>query len=128
MTSSGAPAPRTRARHKVAALVIALGVITYVDRACISTLTPTIMSRFSLTKVQMGFVFSSFALAYAAFGIPAAWILDRKGVRTILTRMVLWWSAFMIATGAALGYSSLLAARFLFGMGEAGAWPAMALA
>jgi sugar phosphate permease len=127
MTPFGAPAPRTHARHKVVALVIALGVITYVDRACISTLTPTIMARFSLTKVQMGFVFSSFALAYAAFGIPAAWILDRKGVRTILTRMVLWWSAFMIATGAALGYPSLLAARFLFGMGEAGAWPAMAL-
>lgn len=114
-------------RHKVAALIVALGVITYVDRACISTLTPTIMARFSLTKVQMGFVFSAFALAYASFGIPAAWILDRKGARTILTRMVIWWSAFMIATGAAMGYTSLLAARFLFGIGEAGAWPGMAL-
>src|SRR5271170_8233801 len=106
MTSSGAPAPRTHARHKVAALIIILGVITYIDRACISTLTPTIMARFSLTKVQMGFVFSAFALAYASFGIPAAWILDRKGARTVLTRMVVWWSVFMIATGAAMGYTS----------------------
>jgi len=114
-------------RHKVAALIVALGVITYVDRACISSLTPTIMSRFSLTKVQMGFVFSAFALAYATFGIPAAWILDRKGARAVMSRMVVWWSAFMIATGAAMGYPSLLAARFLFGMGEAGAWPGMAL-
>jgi len=40
--------------------------------------------------------------------------------------MVVWWSAFMIATGAALGYASLLITRFLFGMGEAGAWPGMA--
>jgi ACS family glucarate transporter-like MFS transporter len=123
----GPPTIQTRARHKVAALVIILGVITYVDRACISTLTPTIMSRFSLTKVQMGYVFSAFALAYASFGIPAAWILDRKRVRFVLTRMVVWWSVFMVATGAAMGFTSLLLSRFMFGVGEAGAWPAMAL-
>jgi MFS transporter, ACS family, glucarate transporter len=123
----GFPAVQTRIRYKVAALVIVLGVITYVDRACISTLTPTIMARFSLTKVQMGYVFSAFALAYASFGIPAAWILDRKRVRFVLTRMVVWWSVFMFATGAALGFTSLLLSRFMFGVGEAGAWPAMAL-
>jgi ACS family glucarate transporter-like MFS transporter len=124
---AGPPATQTRTRYKVAALVIVLGVITYVDRACISTLTPTIMSRFSLTKVQMGYVFSAFALAYASFGIPAAWILDRKRVRFVLTRMVVWWSVFMVATGASLGFTSLIASRFMFGVGEAGAWPAMAL-
>jgi MFS family permease len=108
------------------ALVVLLGMITYVDRACISTLAPRIMADFSLSKVQMGLVFSSFALAYAGFGVPMARLLDRHGARTVLTWSVTWWSAFMIGTGAALGYGTLLVTRFLFGMGEAGAWPGMA--
>jgi len=44
----------------------------------------------------------------------------------VLTRIVLWWSAFTMLTGAARGYQSLLAIRFLFGAGEAGAFPNIA--
>jgi MFS family permease len=45
------------------------------------------------------------------------------GTRRVLTRIVAWWSAFTMATGLANSYTSLLAIRFLFGAGEAGAWP-----
>jgi MFS transporter, ACS family, glucarate transporter len=111
------PAPAvarpTRVRFKVTGLVIALGMITYLDRACIATLAPAITAEFSLTKVQMGFVFSAFAFAYAAFEIPTGLLLDRFGARIVLTRIVLWWSVFTIATGAAVGYVSLLVTRFL---------------
>jgi MFS family permease len=44
----------------------------------------------------------------------------------VLARIVLWWSALTAATGAALNYPMMLAIRFLFGMGEAGAWPCIA--
>ena len=74
----------------------------------------------------MGFVFSAFALAYAAFEIPTARLTDRRGTRLVLTRIVAWWSAFTLATGATVGYVSLLLTRFLFGVGEAGAWPGVA--
>ena len=40
-----------------------------------------------------------------------------------MTRIVVWWSSFTIATAAAFNYSSLLTVRFLFGVGEAGAFP-----
>jgi MFS family permease len=118
--------PPTRTRYRVVALVVLLGMITYVDRACLSTLAPRIMADFSLSKVQMGLVFSAFALAYAGFGVPMARLLDRHGARTVLTWSVTWWSAFMVGTGAALGFGTLVVTRFLFGMGEAGAWPGMA--
>jgi ACS family glucarate transporter-like MFS transporter len=118
--------PPTRARFKVTGLVLALGMITYLDRACIATLAPDISAEFSLSKVQMGYVFSAFALAYAIFEIPTARLLDRRGARKVLTRIVAWWSAFTLATGAAAGYASLLVTRFLFGVGEAGAWPGVA--
>src|SRR5687767_4055073 len=116
----------TRVRYRVVALVIALGMITYLDRACISTLAPAISQELSLSKVQMGYVFSAFALAYAAFEIPTGWFADRRGTRSVLARIVTWWSAFTIATGFAYGYTSLLVTRFLFGAGEAGAWPCVA--
>jgi len=118
--------PRTRVRFKVTGFMVALGMITYLDRACIATLAPAISAEFSLSKVQMSFVFSAFALAYAAFEVPTARLADRRGSRTVLTRIVVWWSAFTIATGAAVGYVSLLVTRFLFGVGEAGAWPGVA--
>jgi len=116
----------TRARYRVVTLMMTLGMITYLDRACIATLAPGIMRDLGLTTVQMGYVFTVFQLAYALFEIPTAWWADRKGTRLVLTRIVLWWSAFTAATGAAFGYPAMLAIRFLFGMGEAGAWPSVA--
>ncbi len=116
----------TRVRYQVVALAVLLAMVTYLDRVCISKLAPDIMRDLDLTKVQMAWVFSSFALAYAFFEIPTAWWADRAGTRRVLTRIVIWWSGFTIATAAAFSYGSLLVTRFLFGMGEAGAWPCVA--
>src|SRR5258708_8036620 len=74
----------------------------------------------------MGYVFSAFAVACALFGVPAAWWADRDGARRVLSLVVLWWSAFTMATAAAWNFASLLIIRFLFGVGEAGAWPSVA--
>jgi MFS family permease len=71
----------------------------------------------------MSYVFSAFTLSYAIFEIPTAWWADRIGSRRVVARIVAWWSAFTMLSGAAFNYASLLAVRFLFGIGEAGAWP-----
>lgn len=113
----------TRVRFKVVGFAVALAAVTYFDRVCISTLAPEIMRDLKLDRVQMSFVFSAFTLAYAVFEIPTAWWGQKVGTRKVLTRIVLWWSAFTVATGFAGGYHSLLVTRFLFGAGEAGAWP-----
>ena len=101
-------------------------MITYLDRACIASLAPGIMRDLGLTTVQMGYVFTVFQLAYALFEIPTAWWADRKGTRSVLSRIVIWWSFLTAATGAAFSYPALLVIRFLFGAGEAGAWPCVA--
>jgi MFS transporter, ACS family, glucarate transporter len=118
----------TRVRYRVVALALGLGLITYLDRVCISKLAPNIMEEFGLSKVQMAYVFSAFALAYALFALPAARWADRLGTRKLLAGIVAWWSAFTVITGATIGLVSLLVARFLFGAGEAGAWPCVAQA
>ena len=113
----------SRVRFRVVAFLMALAAVTYLDRVCISIVTPNIMRDLHLTNIQMSYVFSAFTLAYALFEIPTAWWADRVGSRSVLTRIVLWWSAFTMATAASFNYASILLVRFLFGIGEAGAWP-----
>src|SRR5688572_3548797 len=109
-----------KARFTLLKLMFALSIITYVDRVCVSTAAPNIRESLGLTPGQMGWVFSAFTIAYAVFEIPSGWLGDTMGPRKVLTRIVLWWSAFTAATGAVWNYTSLLVARFLFGAGEAG--------
>jgi MFS family permease len=115
----------TRTRFTLLRLMFALSIITYIDRVCVSTAAPHIREALQLTPRQMGWVFSAFTIAYAVFEIPSGWLGDTLGPRKVLTRIVLWWSAFTMATGAVWNYISLLIARFLFGAGEAGAFPNM---
>jgi len=113
----------TRVRYRVVAAAVALAGVTYLDRVCVGVLAPSIMADLRITPVQMSFVFSAFTAAYALFEMPTAWWADRIGSRRVLTRIVLWWSAFTMLTAAATSYAVMLAVRFLFGAGEAGAWP-----
>jgi MFS transporter, ACS family, glucarate transporter len=113
----------TRVRYRVLAFTVALAAVTYLDRVCISRAEGQISADLGLSPQQMGFVFSAFTIAYALFEIPTGAWGDRIGPRRVLTRIVIWWSSFTIATAAAFSYASLLAIRFLFGMGEAGAFP-----
>lgn len=113
----------SRVRYRVLALAVLLAGITYLDRVCISLTAPAMMRDLGLSKVQMSLVFSAFTLAYGLFEIPTGWWGDRIGTRRVLARIVIWWSSFTIFTAAAFNYFSLLVIRFLFGAGEAGAWP-----
>src|SRR5678815_5359841 len=112
-------ASATHVRYRVVGLATALGMITYLDRACIATLAPGIIRDLGLTTIQMSYVFTSFQLAYALFEIPTARWADQRGTRSVLARIVVWWSCLTAATAAAFSYPMLVAIRFLFGMGEA---------
>jgi sugar phosphate permease len=115
----------TRVRFAVVGFAVVLGMVTYLDRACIGTLEDPIMRDLGLSQHQLSYVHSAFALAYGAFGIFSAWWGDRIGTRIMLTAIVLAWSAFTMATGAAQGLISLIAIQFCFGASESGAWPAV---
>ncbi len=100
--------------------------IAYLDRVCISTAAPSMQAELGLSDPQMSIVFSAFTLSYALFEVPSGWLADRFGARLALSRIVVWWSAMTAATGLASGFGALAAVRFLFGIGEAGAFPATA--
>jgi MFS transporter, ACS family, glucarate transporter len=105
-----------------------LSLLLYIDRICISVAKEPITGALGLSEVQMGWVLSVFALGYALFQTPAGLLADRFGPRTILTAVVCFWSFFTALTAAAWSFVSLLVIRFLFGAGEAGAFPGIARA
>ncbi|MEA2625518.1 MAG: hypothetical protein QOD06_1563 [Candidatus Binatota bacterium] len=117
-------AAATRVRHGVVAFTLVMAAIGYLDRVSIATAAPAIRADLGLTDAQMGFVFSAFTFAYALFEVPSGWFADRYGARITLTRIVLWWSMMTALTGAATGFVSLIIVRLLFGLGEAGMFPA----
>ena len=76
-----------------------------------------------IDPIGWGWVTGMFTVAYCIFEIPTGMMGDRLGPRRVLTRIVVWWSAFTALTGAMTSFYPLLLTRFLFGAGEAGAFP-----
>jgi MFS transporter, ACS family, glucarate transporter len=113
----------TRVRYIVLGLTIAAYMITYIDRVVISSAVPSIQKEFGFSIVTMGWILSSFQWAYALFQIPGGWLGDRIGPRRAMTLIVSWWSLFTCFTVFAWSAGSMALIRFLFGLGEAGAFP-----
>ncbi len=109
--------------HRVLGLLSLLAIITYLDRVCIAVAGPRMQDSLHISPQAWGWVSSVFFISYAAFEIPTGALGDRIGPRRVLTRIVMWWSAFTSLTGMVTSYPLLLLVRFCFGMGEAGAYP-----
>jgi MFS family permease len=118
-----APGAASQVRFQVLGLLCLLTFILYLDRICIGQAASAIRQDLELSHTAMGFVLAAFTIAYGLFEVPTGRWGDRYGSRGVLTRIVLWWSAFTALTGAATGLVMLLVVRFLFGAGEAGALP-----
>lgn len=113
----------TRVRHIVLWLTVAAYMITYIDRVVISAAVPVIQQELGFSLVTMGWILASFRWGYALFQIPGGWLGDRIGPRRALALIVTWWSLFTSATALAWNALSMAVFRFLFGVGEAGAFP-----
>jgi len=110
-------------RWYVLLLISLMYLITYLDRVNISTAAPVISKELGFDKITMGVIFSAFVWSYALFQIPGGWLGDRFGPRGVLTTVVTYWSVMTAFTAAATGAVSFTIIRFLFGIGEAGAFP-----
>jgi MFS family permease len=109
-------------------LLAMLSVITYLDRVCIGVAGPKIQEELAISSKGWGWILGVFSVSYGLFEIPSGAWGDRYGQRKVLTRIVTWWSTFTILTGLVTSFNFLLATRFFFGAGEAGAYPNMAVA
>ena len=113
----------SRQRFVLISILFFHSMNTYMDRACIATAADRIMNDLHISLEIWGLILGIFAVGYALFQIPSGWIADHFGPRKALTIVVSVWSAFTALTGAATSAVQMLVLRFLFGVGEAGAFP-----
>src|SRR5882724_2093663 len=71
-------------RRNVLWLMVAVYMITYMDRVVIATAAPSIQKEFNFSLQTMGWIFSAFQIGYAACQIPGGWLGDRFGARRAL--------------------------------------------
>jgi sugar phosphate permease len=122
--SENATSPPSKTRWLVLLLISLMYMITYMDRTGISIAAPAMAKEFGLSQTALGIVFSVFLWAYALGQIPLGSLADRLGPRLVLLIIVPFWSLVTAMTAIAGGIASLIVIRFVFGLAEAGAFPA----
>src|SRR5579862_934152 len=105
------------------ALVLAAGLVNYIDRVTLSVAGPVIAGELRLRPSQMGLLFSAFLWTYGLAQVPVGTVVDRIGPRPLLAAAMTLWSAAQGAMGLAVGLPQLIAARLFLGLGEAPQWP-----
>jgi sugar phosphate permease len=110
-------------RWYILGLICLMYLITYLDRVIISNTAPEIRTEFGFDQKTMGWIFTSFVLAYALFQVPGGWLSERFGPRAVLAALVAYWSVMTAAVGLAGSWQAFMILLFLLGIGEAGAFP-----
>jgi ACS family glucarate transporter-like MFS transporter len=122
----------TFVRWIVAVLVMGFSFVSYMQRMNISLAAELMMPDLSLSKVQMGQIFSSFLWGYAIFQVFAGKLGDTLGPRITLTVAAILWGAMSVLTGLLPGRAlhgsltvliCLLLLRFILGAAEAATYP-----
>jgi MFS family permease len=99
-------------------------IFNTIDRGVVGIVAPLMRQELGLSDTQLGLLGGpAFAFFYAFMGIPIARLADRWSRVNVLALAVALWSAATAACGAALGFLSLLFARFFVAVGEAGGSP-----
>jgi sugar phosphate permease len=122
LPTTGTATP-TRTRWIILFLISLMYLICYMDRSNITVAQVEIAGQLGLSRTAMALVFSAFTWAYAIGQIPAGFLGDRFGPKKVLLVIMPWWAIAAAMTGGAFGLGSLFTARFLLGLGEAGAFP-----
>lgn len=113
-----------RLRWLILALLFLSTVINYIDRQALSVLVPTLREQLQLSSRDYGNITTAFLLAYTLAQIPIGMWIDKVGTRLGFSVSIVGWSIAAILHAFVTGPLSLIAARALLGVTEAGNWPA----
>jgi ACS family glucarate transporter-like MFS transporter len=132
MSDTVPSAKGTHVRWKILAMLFAITVINYADRATLSMVGPSMLSELGLNAMSLGIVFSAFGWSYAAGQIPGGWLLDRMGSKRVYGASLFFWSlctftmAFVGSLPGTAVVLTLFILRFILGWVESPAFPANA--
>ncbi len=99
-------------------LLIAAGVVNYVDRSTLAVANKPIADEMHLSATQMGALLSAFAWSYALCQLPVGAITDRVGPHPMLSAGMTLWSIAQVLSGFVTGFGQFIGARIGLGIGE----------
>lgn len=105
------------------ALCFCVAVLEGFDLQIIGVMAPAIREAIHLTPQQMGWIFSASLIGLAFGAAYGGWLADRLGRKPVLIGSVVVLGVFTLAAALARDVTSLLAMRFLAGLGIGGAMP-----
>jgi MFS transporter, ACS family, hexuronate transporter len=120
---SAPPTPIDPWRWRVVWLMFLATMINYMDRQALGATADYVKGEFQLDKEGYGWVEFWFGIAYGLFQVPAGFLADRLPLRWLYAGALLLWSAAGFLTGLADSALTLMACRFLLGIGESFNWP-----
>jgi MFS family permease len=97
-----------------------ISAFNFTDRSILALALPALKTEMHLSDTVLGLVYgSAFAIFYAIFGIPVAWVADHGNRRKIIALGFAFWSVMTALTGLVSNVWQLAISRFLMGCGEA---------
>ncbi|WP_269511288.1 MFS transporter [Burkholderia sp. IMCC1007] len=121
--------PRIRRGQRIAlALLMASGIVNYLDRGTLAVASSAIRNDLGLSLSQMGLLLSAFSWSYALCQFPVGGLVDRIGPRRLLGIGLIVWSVAQAAGGIVGTFGWFIVARIALGIGEAPQFPSAARA
>lgn len=113
----------TSVRNIIAGLLTLMACLLYLDRYAVGIASESMREDLGMTQTQMSWFLSAFFWSYALSQVPAGFLSDRFGPRSMLTVYILGWSLFTGLLGVTYSVAVILLLRFLCGAAQAGAYP-----
>src|SRR5579862_2996138 len=101
MSGTGAGERPTHIRYWILFLLFVVSTISYADRAVLSIAGATLQKSLHISKIELGYIFSAFAMSYAVAQIPGGFLLDRFGAKPVYAFALVLWSLFTLFHGFA---------------------------
>lgn len=108
--------------HSLMIFLLFLGyVIVYIDKTVMGFALLPIEKEFGVSTQQLGYITGIFFLSYSLFQMPAGWLNDRIGFRSMLVASLCLLGGFALCFGVlGLSFGMLIVFRFLAGIGHSG--------
>lgn len=113
--------------HYVILVLLAIYVLSYLDRQIVAILAEPIKQDLALSDTQIGLMAGlAFSIFYALMGFPLARLADNPASNRVwlISIALTFWSVMTAFCGLSQNFVQLLLARFGVGIGEAGSTPA----
>lgn len=120
---------KTNARWMIVVFLFIVTAVNYGDRATLGIAGKAMQGELGFNAADMGWVMSSFGIAYVIAQLPGGWLLDKFGSKRVYFLSIAFWSVFTLLQGTvhffigAWALIMLFIFRFLMGFAEAPSFP-----